>query len=68
MYTLTKMLTVREFLLQQAPTIVVALMIAELFYKFHSFLLEAGGFLATWYILDLARQWVSDKIEGRRGR
>ena len=29
-------------------------MIAELFYKFHSFTLECAGFLATWFVLDAA--------------
>lgn len=27
--------------------------IAELFYKFHSFVLETGAFLVTWFVLDL---------------
>jgi len=30
-----------------------ALVIAELFYKFHSFVLECMAFLATWLVLDL---------------
>lgn len=67
MYTLTKLLTVREFLLQQATTIVVALAIAEMFYKFHSFTLETVAFLATWYALDLARNWVTNVLGGKRG-
>lgn len=54
MYTLMRSLSLREFLLSQAPTLLVALAIAEMFYKFHSFLLEAGAFLATWYVLDAA--------------
>jgi hypothetical protein len=29
-----------------------ALVIAEMFYKWHSFLLEAAGFLVTWFVLD----------------
>ena len=28
-----------------------ALVIAEMFYKFHSFLLETGAFLVTWFVL-----------------
>ena len=27
-------------------------MMAELFYKFHSFSLECAAFLATWFVLD----------------
>lgn len=34
-------------------TVAVAFVIAELFYKFHSFTLEASAFLATWYVLRL---------------
>ena len=36
------------------PDIAAALAIAEIFYKWHSFLLEAGGFLLTWFVLDAA--------------
>lgn len=32
-----------------ATTLGVSLVIAEFFYKFHSFTLEALAFLATWY-------------------
>ena len=52
MFTLISRLPVRELLYRQAPIVVVALVIAELFYKFHSFLLETGAFLATWFVLD----------------
>ena len=33
------------------PVFLLALLIAELFYKFRSFLLETGAFLLTWFIL-----------------
>jgi len=52
MFTLISRLPIRELLYRQAPTFIVALVIAELFYKFHSFLLETGAFLATWFVLD----------------
>ncbi len=35
-------------------TVSVAFVIAEMFYKFHSFTLEAAAFLATWYVLRIA--------------
>ena len=35
------------------PTGAAALVIAELFYKFHSFTLECVAFLATWFVLDV---------------
>ena len=52
MYTLFKRLTVREILVTQAPAMVASLAIAELFYKFGSFLFETLAFLATWCVLD----------------
>ncbi|MDE2080628.1 MAG: hypothetical protein KGI90_04685 [Burkholderiales bacterium] len=52
MYDLISRLPARQLLLRQAPTLVGALAIAEMFYKWHSFLLETGGFLLTWFVLD----------------
>ncbi|WP_428674846.1 hypothetical protein [Reyranella sp.] len=52
MFTLISRLPIRELLWRQAPTFLIALVAAELFYKFHSFLLETGAFLATWFVLD----------------
>lgn len=34
-------------------TLTTSLVIAEFFYKFHSFTLEAAAFLGTWYVLRL---------------
>jgi len=34
-----------------ATTLAVSLAIAEFFYKFHSFTLEALAFLGTWYAM-----------------
>ncbi len=52
MYTLIKRLTTKELLVNQLPTMTASLAIAELFYKFGSFLFEAFAFLATWFVLD----------------
>ena len=38
-----------------------AFLIAELFYKFHSFALECGAFLLTWLVLD----WVIEVAMGK---
>jgi len=38
------------------------LLIAELFYKFHSFLLETGAFLATWFVVDLVLSSVMQRL------
>jgi hypothetical protein len=51
-YTLIRALSLKQGLMQQLPALIGALCLAELFYKFHSFLLECGAFLATWFVLD----------------
>jgi hypothetical protein len=66
MYTLIKLLTPRQLLLQQAPTFVGSLVIAEMFYKFGSFLLEAIAFLATWLVLDAAATLFGRLVGGAR--
>ena len=66
MYSLISRLTTRELLLRHAPTLIGALAIAEMFYKWHSFLLETGGFLATWYALDATVSWAEKRFG--RGR
>lgn len=52
MYSLLKSRTYRDLLFQQLPTLGSALLLAEIFYKFGSFTLEAIAFLLTWAILD----------------
>jgi hypothetical protein len=56
-YTLIRTLPLRAVLFEQLPTLGVSLVIAEVFYKFHSFLLESIAFLFTWYALDGLRAW-----------
>jgi hypothetical protein len=51
MYELIRRLTARQLTFEQLPLLLISLGIAELFYKFHSFLLETGGFLVTWFAL-----------------
>ena len=52
MFTLLTRCSAKELGFVQAPAFLAALIIAELFYKFHSFLLETGAFLLTWLVLD----------------
>lgn len=52
MYSLIRALPARQLVLQQVPALAASLLIAELFYKFHSFTLECVAFLATWFVLD----------------
>ncbi len=58
MYHVIKSHGVMKTLYQEAPTGFVAFILAELFYKFHSFALECLAFLATWYVLS----WVGGLI------
>ena len=62
MYALISRIPARQLLVRHAPTLVGALAIAEMFYKWRSFLLEAAGFLVTWYLLDAAVSWVERKL------
>ncbi len=50
MYTLSRCVPWREALLLEGPALLGAMGIAEVFYKFHSFTLECGAFLATWWL------------------
>lgn len=65
MYSLLNRVPARQLLVRHAPTFVGALVIAEMFYKWHSFLLETGGFLVTWYLLDAGVSLV-EKAFGKR--
>lgn len=47
-----------EYARTELPAGAVAFLIAELFYKFHSFALECLAFLATWYVLS----WVQEVV------
>jgi hypothetical protein len=52
MYTLIRSIPFRSLLVEQVPAFGASLLIAELFYKFHSFTLETLAFLATWFVAD----------------
>ena len=49
MFPLLRNITSREVFLTEAPSFFLSLLIAELFYKWRSFVLEGMGFLVTWY-------------------
>lgn len=51
MYTFIRMLPVKRLASEQLPAASLAWLIAELFYKFHSFTLECLAFLVTWFVL-----------------
>ena len=58
MFTLIKMISTRELLQQQAPSLAASFLIASTLYKFGSFALECVAFLATWYVIDGAVNFV----------
>ena len=66
MYTLIRALPLRRLLSEQAPAFGSSLLIAELFYKFHSFLLESSAFLATWFVVHMVLSSVMQRL--RRSR
>jgi hypothetical protein len=51
MFELFRRLNAKQLAFEQLPIFLMALTIAELFYKFRSFLLETAAFLVTWYVL-----------------
>jgi hypothetical protein len=66
MYSLVRMLPVARLLREQVPALGLAFVIAELFYKFHSFTLETLAFLATWGLIDALSQAVRHLVAGPR--
>ena len=40
-----------------------ALVVTEMFYKFHSFSLECMAFLATWLLLDVVIEWIMGCVQ-----
>jgi hypothetical protein len=51
MHRLIRSNSLKHLLACEAPALVIALVVAELFYKFGSFTLECLAFLATWFLL-----------------
>lgn len=43
---------------QESAPVLLALIIAEVFFKFHSFTLECVAFLATWFVLS----WIAERV------
>ncbi|MDH5548246.1 MAG: hypothetical protein OEZ43_21965 [Gammaproteobacteria bacterium] len=67
MYTLYRLLPAKRLAYEQAPALVLAWLIAEMFYKFHSFTLECAAFLVTWFVFDAVIQLISRRF-ARLGR
>ena len=68
MYTLLRSVPLRSLLIAQAPALGGSLLIAERFYRFHSFTLECLAFLATWFVLDVAISTLTKRLSHRQVR
>ena len=65
MYHLLTSMPMRRVLIEQIPAAVVSLGIAEVLYKFHSFLAESVAFLVTWFLIDAAYELARRVITGK---
>jgi hypothetical protein len=65
MYSLVRTVARRDLVVRHAPALGASVVMAELFYRFHSFTLECAAFLATWYALDWAAHAVARGREAR---
>jgi hypothetical protein len=68
MFSLVKILGVQLTLKREALPFGIAFLIAEFFYKFHSFALECLAFLMTWYVLSFVQSliWAGSEESPRR--
>jgi hypothetical protein len=67
MFHLIRSMTARQLLVRQVPVLATSFVIAEVFYKFHSFTLECAAFLATWFALDGITQVIVSCFPTARG-
>ena len=51
MYTLIADARLRKGLISEGPPLLSSMLVAEVFYKFHSFGLECFALLATWFVM-----------------
>lgn len=62
MHRFLKSMTLRQICTEQLPALALSIVIAEFFYKFHSFTLECLAFLATWWVIDLVITAIAKRI------
>jgi len=65
MYSLFKTLGLRAALTREIIPLAVSFLVAEMFYKFHSFTLECIAFLLTWAALSCAQDLLFHRAAGR---
>ncbi|MGH7963326.1 MAG: hypothetical protein ACRERD_16145 [Candidatus Binatia bacterium] len=68
MYTLIRNVGLRTGMLKEAPSLFLSMLIAEGFFKFHSFTLECIAFLVTWYAVSGLCAWWAQRIGPLRQR
>jgi hypothetical protein len=54
MYSLIYSVGLRRGLVREGPALLLSMIVAEVFYRFHSFTLECLAFLATWFAVSYA--------------
>ena len=62
MVKLLKPLRSQKTFIAELPAMAIAWLLAEFFYKFHSFSLECAAFLAPWLILNAGVSFVADSV------
>ena len=62
MFTLLRVLPAQRLVVEQLPSMSLAWLATEAFFKFHSFTLELFAFLAVWGVVDAAIQVFSRLI------
>ena len=65
MFSLLRDIGIQVALKQEAVPFVIAFLLAEFFYKFHSFALECLAFLATWFVLSYVQSLLFRTSAGR---
>lgn len=65
MLEFVRALRLQRGLALQLPGLVLAFLIAEVFYKFHSFALECGAFLLTWLAIDVLTDRLAALLRAR---
>jgi len=68
MYTLFRSIPSSRLVREQLPALAAAFLVAETFYKFHSFTLECLSFLATWFVIDAVVSGIGRRLANRAAR
>ncbi len=63
MFTLIRSIPLSQVLFRQIPALSISFIMAEMFYKFHSFTLECLAFLGTWFVVDVIFHFVTRFVE-----